>query len=455
MKYVSRFVALLSICLLTFPVLVGMFAGHTAVAAAPLQKSTIPGSLPAQIAFTRDQQLWVLNAASHQAVPKQVTTSGSVEIIGWSYDGEYLLYKQREKQDADEFSYLWVVKADGSNPRQVDPRPVWDTPKWSPHEHTIAYLTGNPPDQMMVTLATVRAKQKVRTRQLPVSSEAAEVAWSPDGKSLYVSLPAAKGRPIQLAKVSVLNGQITEMYRLGEPPKVEEGIYPYLADGITISPNGRYVAYFERVTSGSLSADGLPIKLFDFSTSAAPKVIGAGLAYPEWLAWSPDSKRLAIVDGTGREATANKHVVVIDPATGNKLFDSKEAGLVDTQPVWSQGKNSVLYFARGRENRDWLGNYDPKRLLVPDQRIWVYHGIGKPVPVTSDQGKTADLYPNPSPANQSLLFLRLHLTEQGTLFVKMLGKGTEQQLVTAVNGETGYYGNYLPEWVKVYWIEEK
>ncbi|WP_167568786.1 PD40 domain-containing protein [Brevibacillus migulae] len=453
MKYVSRFV----VCLFTLSILMGIGSGsdNTYAAAAPVQESANPGGVPAKIAFTRNQQLWMLDAANPKAVPKQVTRSGNVEVIGWSYDGEYLLYKNRGKQDANEFSYLWVVQADGSNPRQVDPRPVQGTPKWSPHEHTIAYLTGNPPDQMMVTLATVRAKQQVRTRQLPFSPEAADIAWSPDGKSLYVSLPAAKDRPIQLNKVSVLNGIITEMYRLGGPPKVEEGIYPYLADGITLSPDGRYVAYFERVTSASLSADGLPIKLFDFTTSAAPKVIGAGLAYPEWLAWSPDSKRLAIVDGTGREATANKHVVLIDPATGSKLFDSKEAGLVDTQPVWSQGKNSVLYFARGRENRDWLGNYDPNRLLVPDQRIWAYYGIGKPVPVTRDQGKTADLYANPSPTNQFLLFLRLYQTEHGSVFVKTLGKGTETELIKDVNGEAGYYGNYLPEWVKVYWMEEK
>lgn len=412
--------------------------------------------VPARIAFTRNQQLWVLDAADGKTAPKQVTTSGKAELIGWSHDGEYLMYTRQEQLDSSSGpKFLWIVKGDGSNPQLVDPRPIWGRAKWSPKERAIAYLTGDSQVRKGFSIAAIGPNEQIEIRQLSTGSEIADIAWMPDGKSLIVSMPAAKDRPIQLAKIDLKTGKTTDTNRLGDPPKIEQGIYPYLADGLTISPDGRYVAYFELVNSASISADGVPIKLFDLFSSTGPKTLGVGLAYPEWLAWSPDSKRLAFVAGAGREATANKQINVIDPATGSKLFDSKEKGKVDTEPVWSQGMNSTLYFVRGKENRDWLGNYDPGRLLVPEQRIWAYSGTGKPVPVTFDKAKTADLYPNPSPDNNDLLYLRLDGAEHGSLYRKKRGALAEQVLIRDITGEPGYYGNYLPEWVKVSWEAAK
>ncbi len=458
MKRFSRF-AITFCTLFLFASLIGGTSVAESSAEAPVTSSAeriSSPAVPAKIAFTRNQQLWVFDTSDGKTVPKQVTTSGKVELIGWSHDGQYFMYTRQEQPDSYSApKFLWIVRGDGSNPQQVDPRPIWETAKWSPKERAIAYKTGDSQVRKGFTIVSVGPNDQLELRQMPTELEIGDIAWMPDGNSLIVSIPAAKDRPMQLAKINRKSGKTTERYRLGDPPKIGQGIYPYLADGLTISPDGRYIAYFELVNSASISADGVAVKLFDLQSSAPPKELGGGLAYPEWLAWSPDSKRLAFVAGGGREATANKQINVIDPATGSKLFDSTETGKVDTQPVWSQGANSTLYFVRGKENRDWLGNYDPKRLLVPEQRIWAYSGAEKPVPVTHGEANTADLYPNPSPDNKAMVYLRLDGAEHGALYAKKQGESPERLLIKDLTGDPGYYGNYPPEWVKVFWEDEK
>lgn len=457
----KRFSRLAAIAMLSILFLPASLAGGNGAAATTESAVTSGHNIaaskpfPAKIAFTRNHQLWLYDASGRQATPRQVTSSGSVEIVGWSHDGEYLMYTRRESPESFGDPYLWVVKADGSGAQQVGTRPIVGTPEWSPRECSIAFLTGTAPDRMILSVAQIDRQQTIQIRQLPANPLTAEFAWATDGNSLYLSIPAAKARPIQLERIEAKTGRVLQTYRLGSPPKVEEGIYPYLADGLTLSPDGRYVAYFEKVTSGSLTADGVAIKLFDLATAAVPRRIGEGLAYPEWLAWSPDSRQLAIVDGGGREATANKHVVVIEAAIGKPVFDSKEKGMVDTQPVWTKEKHATLYFLRGKENLNWLGNYDPMQLLVPGQRILAYDGKGKPQPVTAGPKNTADFYPQPSPANNYILYLRLSGPQHGALYAQKIGETTARQLFSEITGEIGYYGNYLPKWFQVFWLEGK
>ena len=154
----------------------------------------------------------------------------------------------------------------------------------------------------------------------------------------------------------------------------------------------RLVAFFVRYNSGSLSADGVPIQLFNLTQpNQLPIVLGTGLAYSEWLAWSPDSKNLAFIEGTDRIATMNKHLNLAERE--GKVVPASQKEWVDTLPVWSGKGQEVLYFSRGKGTEY---HYDPKKVMVPGQRIWKREENGEQKQVTQGTEQTADYYPTPS-----------------------------------------------------------
>ncbi|MFY0545317.1 hypothetical protein [Brevibacillus sp. H7] len=400
---------------------------------------------PAQIAFTNNHHLWIVDGRKPHAAPRQLTRQGSVEIVGWSHDGEWLLYLHHSTVEAYQSpGYLWAVKADGTGAFQVDSRPIQDLPVWSPNTLQVAYRVQGegPADAAKYTFRVVEIAPGKATEVLTISNEPIGFSWMPDGKSLLISTPAARNRPMRLEQVD-LEGKRLAAYPLGDPPKVEEGIYGWAADGLKLSPDGRYVAYYVLTNAASLNADGVAIQLFKLDPAAKPIDIGVGLAYPEWLAWSPDSRQLAYISGGGREAMANKQlkVAVIE----GKVTAIGQPGMVDSLPIW-QSENA-LYFARGTATEY---NYQPQKPMVPGQRIWMRTSEREQV-VTEGSSQTADTYPNPSPDGKALLFLRLDRAEHGSLFVKTTQAGEEAEVLCHVTGGIGYYGNYLPAWIQVYW----
>jgi hypothetical protein len=65
---------------------------------------------------------------------------------------------------------------------------------------------------------------------------------------------------------------------------------------------------------------------------------------------------------------------------------------------------------------------------------------------------TADYFPYPSPDGKLLLFVRVDQALRGSLYLSAQGKETE--LLRFVTGDIGYYANYLPQWISVYWTSE-
>lgn len=416
------------------------------------------GAIPAQIAFTHQKQLWMVNASDPQAAPRQVTSSGDVQIAGWSADGAWLFYLHAPStEEAGSNMHLWAVKADGTGAFQVDPRPVRNTPKWAPSGHRFAYLAepaaaeegagGRAAELVVAELAPGKV-----TKLLEQKREVEDMAWMPDGDRLLISVPAAKGRPITLEVID-LAGNRQASDALGEPPKVEEGIYPYAARGLSPSPDGKRVSYFVIMSSASLTADGVPIQLFDLTQPRnKPIAIGEGLAYPEWIAWAKDSSRFAFINGTGRVATENKQLGIAQ--VDGRVVSAGIPGMADAFPRWSGGGAETLYFTRGPENAEWLGNYRPGKPLMPGQRIWKYGPNGQMQAVTQGPEETADTYPAPSPDGSELLFVRLDGAEHGSVYL-LAADGRETELIRHVTGTPGYYANYLPAWISVYWLQPK
>lgn len=119
-------------------------------------------------------------------------------------------------------------------------------------------------------------------------------------------------------------------------------------------------------------------------------------------------------------ATSHKHLKFAD--TNGKVVSDSPEGNVDTLPVWTLGAPYSVFFSRG-EAAEY--HYDPKKVMVPGQRIW-QQAIGeKALQVTKGTNATADYYPAPSPDGKQLLFVRLDNAVHGSVFLSSRGKETE------------------------------
>lgn len=417
--------------------------------AAPQRVASSP--VAAHIVFTNQQHLWIMNANAKGAAPKQVTKQGMVDIVGWSYNGEWLLYKQYSSADIYRtVPILWVVKSDGTGAFPLDSQPVEQTPRWSPTELKLAYLTDNPHGSNATQLNITKIDQGKATAISKLNQvNARDFAWMPEGKALLVATPAAAGQSPRLLKMD-LTGKVGKSFGIADKPNINEGIYASQAAGLSVSPDGRYVAYYLLPNSSSIAADGVPLELLDLQHPARRVELGSSLAYREWLAWSADSNRLAFVGGGGREATTGKNLMIAERRNEFRTIQVGQKNFLGVQPEWADATGSKLYYEYGKENTSWLGNFDPERVMVPGQRIWQRTADGKQKAVTSGTATTADYAPIVSPDGKTLFFLRLDSAGHGSLYMKT-GNGQETELLRHVTGENGYYGNYLPGWVAVHW----
>jgi|GEM_PF-2560999 len=146
----------------------------------------------------------------------------------------------------------------------------------------------------------------------------------------------------------------------------------------------------------------------------------------------------------------NKKLCIANMNDG-KITDCSQDGQVDTQPVWKNAPPSGNIFSRGPETLTWEGQTNYQGVLVPGQRIWLRANERTAQPLTKGPADTADYAPNISPDGQYLSYLRLNRRDSGSLYLKLLDGGREIELLRGLSGDSGYYGNYYPSWVNIYW----
>lgn len=406
-------------------------------------------ALPTRLAFVSAQRLWILDARDPEAQPVPLTEPGVTQIVGWSNDGQWLAFLHEPPDDPQQGARLYVVRPDVPQPVQVDARPVLNSPAWSPVENRILYLTaGGVNEQREARLATVQDDGSFDSHFLFAGEAVVELAWAPDGQSIAVSEARTDTEPLRIRRLK-LDGTWSDLL-VGEPPRQTDEIYNREAAGLTWSPDGQYLAYFAVPNSLSLAADGVAIQVLDVATGKTTE-LGKGLAYPAWFAWSFDSRHLAFIRGSGREATRNKQLQLFHPANGT-VTDASRDGYVDTAPV-AMDHSGAFLFVRGTE-RAWGDDGHTVAVYVPGQRIWQQSADGSQSVVTAGTADTADYEPHLSPDGTQLFFLRLSAIDQGSLYLKRLDGGAELELVRGLQISPGYYGNYLPRWVAPYWSEE-
>jgi imidazolonepropionase-like amidohydrolase/Tol biopolymer transport system component len=312
----------------------------------------------------------------------------------FSPDGQWIAFTS----DRDGGDNLWIMRRDGSEPRQVSKETfrLVNSPAWTPDGEWIAGRKHFTAERSLgsgeIWLWHRSGGEGLRLTDKPNDQkDVGEPAFSPDGRYLYYSLDATPGSVFEYDKDS--NAGIYAIQRLdretGESVRLVGG--PGGAIRPTPSPDGRSLAYVKRVRFQSTLfvqdlASGHERAVYDQLDRDLQETWAIHGVYPAF-AWSRDGRelvfwaggkirRLAIDTGTvtdvpfrvsdSRSVTAAlRFPVEVAP----QHFPIKLARWVETSPDGSQ----VLFQALGKLWVKQLPNGKPTRLTT-DEVGFEYEG---------------------------------------------------------------------------------
>ena len=233
-------------------------------------------------------ELWVVDTDGSNLTmvfSNDVTRAYLSNNIKWSPDGEYIIYQVYSPDE------LWIVKPDGSGKTRIDSdvRIDFYYLQWSPDSRRMAYSPGND----LYYRKTVRISETSGGKKDVLTA----------GEYGYIDyIEWLNNQKIVVAELDTTIYPWTKKLRLVDADK--DGGQIKLADDVnnetSVSPDGQSIAFvtFENSTEylNISGAEGNPYVLYE-----RPEATEGCVMSLRGLLWSPDSRKIASVEGNFHE----------------------------------------------------------------------------------------------------------------------------------------------------------
>ncbi|MGW1681965.1 hypothetical protein [Saccharopolyspora sp. NPDC002376] len=275
------------------------------------------------------------------------------ERQAYSPDGSQIAVSRFENVAGQHVQRIWLVDADGSNPRRLpiaDRKPGdWESDvAWSPNGEEIAVARRSPG-------AMEQADQRGRSRIVVVNVKTGQVtnqlaspdpelddtqpAWSPDGQRFSFSRGRVADVPDDQRRNHIW---IARAKDLGQQQDLSETICEceVVDDSPVFSPDGRSIV-FNREQDGLyriyLDDNRCEVLLPRGQNSCVDlpnRPEGTGTYQPRDATWSPDGKRLVLSRRLSSNNNDPEHLSILDPATGELTSLTDRLPGRQKEPSW-------------------------------------------------------------------------------------------------------------------------
>jgi len=310
----------------------------------------------------------------------QITNDGQGNFDpAWSPDGKLIAFASAKRRG------IWITPATGGTIRQISE--FGSAPAWSADGSTIAFQSEQgalPPNTIWKVSSHGGDPQPVTRMGVPNGGHSLP-AWSPDGKriafdaydgtgSLHLWTVGADGSDLKrvatdittplyspdgqyLFGVSNFGGNFA-LYRLrisptgdaiGQPEVIRDTGISYIQTRLSISADGKKMAYEARTIGGNLMSLQISAKSAD--AEGPPAALTQSTSYRKTLpSFSRDGKRIAFTEFLGGE---QPRIWVMDN-DGRNPIQLTDGSAIDWGPNWFPDNDTVSFQSdREREYRVW------------------------------------------------------------------------------------------------------
>lgn len=387
---------------------------------ATLTAPTLPSDL-GLLAYVQGGDIWV--KALPYGEPRRLTTDGHNQEPRWSPSGRWLAFRKGEQ--------VWTMQADGSGAHPLAGGVSIAAFAWAPDQDRLAYVSG---DELHAVNADGSHLVKLVTASSGTPQRLGRIAWSPDGQWIayerqeqWPDRPPTRRGIWTVSSDGNVRGEMT--MEIADP----------LLSGWT--GDSTFMLVQDGMNSASLLADGSP--LYAFLPGLGPiQLADAVLAYPDFVAPEPgESERVALVAGGGREAWANKRLVIATASTGGQVMLTPP-DLAVSSPSWSPDGAFIAYAAAPDAGTSMAGGEEARRALM-QRRIFVVktQGSPQPRPITNDPAYR-DERPLWSADGSALLFARMDDQGRVSLWLVPGAGGTPQRVANELTPAPDWFGYY-------------
>lgn len=266
-----------------------------------------------------------------------------------------------------------------------------------------------------------------------------EFLWNPDGK--WICYEYTEKRDVaegewpwrnSIRKVNIEGGNSEEI--IAYPPPDEEGAPGNTALAAWIG--SRIYLWQCEIMSVSIMADGCPLFSLDFDKKQNDVGV-VSLLYPDFLSFSPDSKMLAVSEGSDRLTWTNKRVALINEVSQEKkILTAPE--VTAFSPTWSPDGSHLAYVAGPDIGSDFIGESGPLAGMAK-RRIWVMRADGSEQQQLTGDGGYREERPIWLANGKHILFARLDEQDHVSLWLVQKDGKSLQRVTDALSSHLTKY----------------